>query len=221
MYRLFGFVLLAGLLMQAPAMADTNTKLFKNYGYDDPIALFTEEKGYFECPDFSDTVLCKTGVEFLGAEFDLILYFDQNTLSHIALFSEFDSVLYAKAIGALTNSFTLLRMRGAGEQVDLVELTRNSSSKAEMKKIINNFERNRLEEGHLEVEFIEVSAADAKNRENVEDVISHAPSTVRVATMIVFEDEDEGEDFIMLAFTQPRLQQAKVKRIIESTTEKF
>ena len=97
-----------GFMSQAHAAS-----LFKDYQFGAAYSEFTEEQGYYDCSnDLGAKALCLDEVAFVGHTFDAALMFAGQDLVSVSLFSDFESDLLAKVVGALVKNFSLVAMQG-------------------------------------------------------------------------------------------------------------
>lgn len=201
--------LFAGLLFTAQAVATEQPKLFKSWAYDAPMSGFTEADGYYDCSaDFGAKALCTDKVEFLDHTFGAVLIPTNERLQSVMLFSDFGQDIYAKAVGALVKGFTMIAMRGANDQLDMIEAIRSSANTQAFQTKVNDYETLNLNQGQLTYVFLEQPAEKVRQSKSAHTATTAAPHSARSAELIVAEED--GESALMIKFMLPGLYQQKM-----------
>ncbi|ROZ81570.1 hypothetical protein EF096_17405 [Pseudomonas neustonica] len=197
-------VAFACVLFTAQLAASEQPKLFKTWAYKAPMTLFSEAQGFYDCAaDFGGKAVCSDDVEFVGGNFGAVLIPMDGQLAQVTLVSEFDNDLYIKAIGALANGFTMVSMRGASDQLDMVESIHTSQSIQQFQSRINDYETLNLNQGQLTYTFIEQPPEVVRRFRTAHALASGAPDTARTAELIVMDNAEHS--VLMVKFTLPKL----------------
>jgi hypothetical protein len=204
----------ASLLLASQAVAAEQPKLFKSWAYDAPMSAFTEAEGYYDCSaDFGAKALCTDEVEFLGHTFGAVLIPSSDRLQAVMLASEFDQDVYVKAIGALVKGFTMVGMRGASDQFDLVEAIRSSGNVQTFQTKVNDYETLNLNQGQLTYVFLEQPAEKVRLHKSAHAATVAAPKSARTAELYVVQDAEESA--LLIKFMLPGLDLKKMLNSIE------
>lgn len=211
----------AGLFLASQAVAAEQPKLFKSWAYDAPMSAFTEAEGYYDCSaDFGAKSLCTDEVEFLGHTFGAVLIPSSDRLQAVMLVSEFDQDIYVKAIGALAKGFTMVGMRGASDQFDLVEAVRSSGNIQNFQTKMNDYETLHLNQGQLTYVFLEQPAEKVRLHKSAYATTVAAPTSARTAELYVIQDAEESA--LLIKFTLPGLyQQQMLDSVKQAPAEDF
>ena len=200
----------AVILLASQAVAAEQPKLFKSWAYDAPMSAFTEAEGYYDCSaDFGAKALCTDEVEFLGHTFGAVLIPSSDRLQAVMLASEFDQDVYVKAIGALVKGFTMIAMRGATDQFDMVDAMRSNANAQALLTKVNDYETVHLNQGQLTYVFLEQPAEKVKQYKSAYAATVAAPTSARTAELYVVQDAEESA--LLIKFTLPGLYQQQVQ----------
>ena len=198
-----------GLLLATQVVATEQPKLFKEWAYNTPMTVFTEAQGYYDCSaDFGSKALCIDDVEFLGSTFGAVLIPIDGRLASVMLASEFDQVLYAKAIGALVKGLTMIGMRGASDQLDMLAAIRSSANGQAFQTTVNDYETLNLNQGQLTYIFLEQPAEKVRQFKSAHAATIAAPTSARSAELIVVDTD--GESALLIKFMLPGLYQQQM-----------
>lgn len=204
-----------------PQASGGSPVLFKDYLFDMPVSTFTEASGYFDCSeDFGGLARCLDEIDFLEEKLGLALRFNDKKLAAVLLVSEFDEKIYAKVFGALTKNFTLVMMRGKSDSLDLIALEKKVSDRKAFAANITEYETLHLRSGQLSYIFIEESPQALRKAQTASGAEAIAPDNARKVEMKVIEDD--GEAFLMVEFSLPRLNQKRMQETMKNVkSEKF
>jgi hypothetical protein len=206
----------ATLVLTAQVVAAEQPKLFKTWAYNTPIASFNKAQGFYDCSaDFGGKAVCKDGIEFLEHNFTAVLIPADERLAAVMLASEFDQDTYIKTVGALAKSFTMVSMRGASDQFDILESLHASQNAQLFQKRINDYETLNLNQGQLTYTFIEQPAQDIRKFKSAHAAISNAPNTARSAELIVFDDAEQSA--LLIKFQLPKLFLENMRNSVKNT----
>lgn len=211
---------LAGLtLLFASSHASAEDVIFKSYVHDSPITSYTATQGYYDCSeDIGAKALCLDGVKFIDQDFTAVLVFSAEKLISVSLVAGFDQALYAKAIGALTQSFTLVTLADSNSQLDLLDLANKSASRADYTTALANYESVGLNSGNLTYTFVEKNVT-VKGYKSFVTALATAPDNARTAELMV---ASEGADNnVMIRFSLPKLEAKKIMSEVNKPVEKF
>lgn len=206
----------AGFLLASQAVAAEQPKLFKSWAYDAPMSAFTEAEGYYDCSaDFGAKALCTDEVEFLGHTFGAVLIPSSERLQAVMLASEYDQDVYVKAIGALVKGFTMIAMRGATDQFDMVDAMRSNTNAQALLTKVNDYETVHLNQGQLTYVFLEQPAEKVKQYKSAYAATVAAPTSARTAELFVVQDAEESA--LLIKFTLPGLYQQQMLDSVKQT----
>lgn len=195
--------------------------LFKDYQYGASYEEFSEDLGYYDCTqEIGANALCLEVVPFVGHEFEMALVFNQQRLTSVSLFTDFDNDLHAKVMGALAKNFTLVALQGQDAIFDLITEAKSSSNAATYGANLNNFEVLQLSNGQLSYVFLEQTESALSKVNNATQAALSLPKGQRGAELIVMED-DEADTFLLINFTSPRLEIERQEQLMAEPTEDF
>ena len=202
--------------MQNAVAADN---LFKTYAYDAPIAKYTGVAGYYDCTaDIGAPARCVDDVDFLDQKFTVALVFSSDKLASVSLFAPYDRDLYARVIGALAKTFTLVALTDGKSVLDLVDTARKTKNKDDYTAKLTNYESVALAANDLTYSFVEGLTLD-KAATNLQSLMKSAPANVRGADLVISGVDDESS--IIINFSFPKLDGNKLVKQAQKPVESF
>jgi hypothetical protein len=211
----------SGIVSAQPHSNGTSPVLFKEYLFDMPVSDFTDAAGYFDCSeDFGGLARCLDEIDFLEEKLELVLRFNDKKLAAVLLVSEFNEKIYAKVFGALIKNFTLVMMRSKTDSLDLIALEKKISDRKAFAANITEYETLHLRSGQLSYIFIEETPLALRKAQTASGAEANAPKYARTVEMMVIEDD--GEAFLMVEFSLPRLNLKRMQETMKNVkSEKF
>ena len=218
------FVMLAVFALSPLFMlkdASAETKLFKEFEYQTPSSTFKETAGYYDCTkDFGVPARCKEDVKFLDENFGLALKFTGDKLETVVLVAKFETNLYTKIFGAISQSFQLIAMRDKTNFFDILEMRNQVTDTRKFADMVTNFETTAINQGKLSYYFIEENPQALAKFKSAIQAEREAGLNTRTVEMILYEDDED--ELMVLEFSLPRrLMKTMQENIKKVKKEKF
>lgn len=205
MKKLSTFLLTIGLTLSIATQVAA-ADLFDSYRFGDSHSAFTEEKGYYDCSaQMGMMSRCLDDIPFTNESFSLALSFTDNGLKSVTLLNAYDDALFAKVMGALTQSFTLVALQGPVQLLDMVQLSNSLEDKEKILPIVNQFEDISLAQGKLSYILVERPANELLKMSNSAEAVSKSPNDTRLAELTIFADSEVGS-YLYIQFSLPKLE---------------
>jgi len=202
-----GVALAIGLGMCATVSA--HDYLFKDFAYGSPQKTYTQAKGFYDCTEYvGATAMCKDDVDFNGERFSLALYFSDAKLTTLSLVSTFDPDLYASAMQALRQAFTLVAMSDGKSRLDLLELAGQSSSKADVAAKVSSYENAGARSGDFTYTFFE-NVDGTRQYSSMNAMLAASAKNLRAAQLLLTGQGAEAG--VVISFSFPNLEATTTK----------
>ena len=209
---------LAALIFSSAAIvqAQGETRLFRDFQYDTPIAQFGDKTGFYDCSkDLGYTARCADDSKFLDHTFETqILSFINDRLRSVELVAPAKPEVYASLMKVLGESFALIMLQSGDKRMDLIELHKKQNA-TNFKARLAEFESAGLNREEITYVFLERPLEELRKFANVVEAIEKSPATMREADITIAKVE--GSAYIGVSFSLPRraladMQNAPVKR---------
>lgn len=199
--------------------ATAQDNLFKDFAYGSPQKAYTEAEGFYDCTQYvGANALCRDDVDFIDQKFSLALYFSEARLVSVSLVSQFDPDLYASALAALRQSFTLVAMSDGKSHLDVLELKRRWSSNEDYLAKLSRYESAGAKSGNFTFTFFE-GVDGSRNYPNMRAMLSASVRNIRAAELLLTgQGADTG---VVISFSFPNLEAAKANVAAQKPVHAF
>lgn len=158
-------------------------------------------------PDAPEIRLARKDVEFAGGKWLQLFAFRDDYLTEVVLVADYHPDLYASVLETLGAGFSLLRIGSESGSYDSFSMLKTNPLE-EVMAFIDNFEKESIRSGYLEVGYLDTDSFEAVIPEyDIERPFSQLaqllPVNCRLSSLTVLTRRDIEEPYLRIMFSAP------------------